>query len=659
MPSANEPEQTAGPAWRGWILPGLLLLALVLRLIHLGSRAELPDFREPLRDAAYHQYWAAAAATGDWTPPAGTPDPEIGAHPYLKPPGYPWFLSTVYRVLGTGPWAGRAAQILLGLLNVLLLYRVGTRFGGTAVGWFAAGFAAISWQMVFYEQELMEPVLLIALLLGFFDLASRWPERATPARAAGAGALIGLGLLVRPNLALFLPVAAWWMYRHAPSAAPRRKALPWVFAAAALAVTLPATLRNLAVSGEPVWISANGGINLYFGNNPSANGLDPVSDDIPAWNPFGYANLVEQLSAAEGRDLGYREASSVFAARARAFWREQPGRALALTLAKARYFWAANEIGNESAIREIRQASPLLRNLPFPFAFLLAAALTGLVMTWRSPRTDRGTGTLLLGFVVVYALSFLPFFAAARFRIPVLPVLFVFAAAAVVDIDRRYQAGGFRGAGAWVAGLAGLWLLLSLNVSPGAARPGQVLVDRGISLARAGDWDGAEALFAEAVERDPADYIALYQLGNVQLREGRLAEAMTSFERSASIQPAYHSARLGMGKVHAQRRAFDEASAVFESVLEDAPALAEGWLLLAATRQAQNRLQEAMWSYQKAHELVPEAPEPMVGLGYVFLAMGQPAEADTWFTNALKVQPGLPEAAEGLRAVEAVRSRGR
>ena len=39
----------------------------------------------------------------------------------------------------------------------------------------------------------------------------------------------------------------------------------------ALAVA-PATLRNLAVSGEPVLVSSHGGLNLYIGNRAEADG---------------------------------------------------------------------------------------------------------------------------------------------------------------------------------------------------------------------------------------------------------------------------------------------------------------------------------------------------------------------------------------------------
>jgi hypothetical protein len=79
-----------------------------------------------------------------------------------------------------------------------------------------------------------------------------------------------LAAIATPNILLAVPPAAAWIMWRGDPAVPGR----WRRTASALflgGVCLPVAavaLRNLAVSGEPVLISSNGGINFYIGNNP-------------------------------------------------------------------------------------------------------------------------------------------------------------------------------------------------------------------------------------------------------------------------------------------------------------------------------------------------------------------------------------------------------
>ncbi|MCP5487418.1 MAG: tetratricopeptide repeat protein [Verrucomicrobia bacterium] len=667
----KDPElvnQMTAKSWRMWVLPAILLVGLILRVMYLGERSDFPDFHQPVGIAAYHHYWAASMVSGDWMVPEGLPDPEISGHPYVVPPGYPWLLAAAYQLANPSPWTGRVVQLFLGLINILLVYRLASRISGEVVGWLAAGAMALSWHMVFFEQELVGATLVITLLLQAFLVAGKLSEEVTLGRLIRFGAWLGLAALVRPNLLLFVLVAAvWlgWVIRASGKICIKPVA---IFLLSFVCVTLPATLRNGLSSGEWFWVSADCGVHLYLGNNPAANGITPVAEDVPVWSPFLYPSLVQALSQSEGRTLTYREASSRYADRATAFWKEEPGQAIALTLAKARYFWAANEMGQDSMIALARHESRLLRNLPFPYALSVAAFLLGIVVWRRNPSgagmpgalaggLPRRLPVLLLLFVVAYAVSLLPFVSTSRLRLPVMPVLFVFGAIAAAEIDRLYQRDGLPRAGLWLGALLVLWVGLSLNVAPSAIPPGQRLVEQGLTHARAGDWVSAEQAFAEAIKVQPQNAAAWYQLGNVQLRQGRFDEAARSFDQAVALVPDYAPAQLGQGKVLAQKRQFDEAADLFTAVLEANPSLAEGWLLLGAARQAQGRLQESGWSYQKAIHLAPEIPEAHVGLGFVFLAQKQWGEAEAAFMRALELQPGMPEATDGLRRLNTVRAR--
>ncbi len=193
-----------------WLLAAILAAGLLLRLTYLLEVSRAPDFDAPRFEARYHDYWARALITGDWTPPAGVTDPEIRSRPYFRPPGYPFFLALTYRLTGTGYWWPRALQMALGLASCLLLHRLARQGFGRPAALFAAALMAVYWIFIFFEAELMAVSLLLLLLISALVLAARWREGLTVRRALGVGVLIGLAALVRPNAAVLLPVLVLW-----------------------------------------------------------------------------------------------------------------------------------------------------------------------------------------------------------------------------------------------------------------------------------------------------------------------------------------------------------------------------------------------------------------------------------------------------------------
>jgi len=155
------------PARRNWILLAAILLAgLLLRVSYLREVTSRPIFSAPIADAAFHDYWARAIVSGDWTPPAGEPDPRIREVPYLRPPGYPHFLALEYALTGMHLNGARVLQMLLGLANVLLMFLLGRAVFNRPIGILLAAFGAIYWALIYYEAELHSVVLSVTLGLG-------------------------------------------------------------------------------------------------------------------------------------------------------------------------------------------------------------------------------------------------------------------------------------------------------------------------------------------------------------------------------------------------------------------------------------------------------------------------------------------------------------
>jgi tetratricopeptide (TPR) repeat protein len=83
-----------------------------------------------------------------------------------------------------------------------------------------------------------------------------------------------------------------------------------------------------------------------------------------------------------------------------------------------------------------------------------------------------------------------------------------------------------------------------------------------------GDVNGAIDVMKKAIEsgsRSPENVAwCLMDLGNVQLKTGKLADAERSYGAALKLFPGYHPALAGMGKVHAQRGQFEPAIDYFQ-----------------------------------------------------------------------------------------------
>ena len=135
----------------GAILAAILLVGLILRISYLREIVNEPDFSFPRIDSGCHDYWAHGSATGDWSigdrsDLAGAS--EIRSIPYMRPPGYPYFLASVYYLTGGRYLAARIFQMGLGLVNCVLAYFLGKRLFGRVTGLIFATFMSAYWAFI-------------------------------------------------------------------------------------------------------------------------------------------------------------------------------------------------------------------------------------------------------------------------------------------------------------------------------------------------------------------------------------------------------------------------------------------------------------------------------------------------------------------------------
>ena len=228
----------------------IAILALTLRIAYMYQADESPLFDTPMVDARTYVETALKLADGAW---AGKPEP------FWQAPLYPYSLGVLYTLFGEGYYLPRLLQAVAGTATCILLFFLGRRAFSPAVGWLAAGLAALYGPFIYFEGELLPvgPAVFLNMLL---LLVLLWAAQREGAKGwFAAGLLLGLSGLLVANVFLFIPVVFLWALYFLPASSPAeagkgglRRPRPVQLAAFVLGIALlvaPVTLRNRIVGG--------------------------------------------------------------------------------------------------------------------------------------------------------------------------------------------------------------------------------------------------------------------------------------------------------------------------------------------------------------------------------------------------------------------------
>ena len=354
------------------------------------------------------------------------------------PPGLPFVLSLLYRMVGHSFLSAVLLMTVFGAMVPPLVRQLGRAIFGPVVGRTAGWLAVVHPLLVFFSAYVMtEPLFSVLLLVALLASVS-WAKTPRARRALGVGFLWGLAVLTRPT-ALPLPfvVAVWvWVplgFMLSPGERLRQLAL--VFAGVVLVVA-PWTIRNAVTLKAFIPVTTGGGRSLLDSNNAL------VWTD-PALKGGAIAVLSTEPWATRFVGLSEVELDRKAGLEARAFlrdhWREWPGAALA----KVRRLWrwnatAANTgdwfTGRQGLSGLLRAIDPLV----IWSALMWPLALWGVWRTWRGTR--RYFQLLPLHVVAMVTLGTMVYWGALRLRVPVEPLVLLYAAAGIADLFWRARA---------------------------------------------------------------------------------------------------------------------------------------------------------------------------------------------------------------------------
>jgi dolichyl-phosphate-mannose-protein mannosyltransferase/tetratricopeptide repeat protein len=582
----------------------ILAVALVIRFVHflIIVGTAFPKFPLVFDQSDLNTYWewAQAIVAGDWLGrqtyhpafewmKAIAPEETWyrwwgGKEIFQQAPFYPYLVAGLLAVSRGSIEFVSAVQLVLGALQPLVMFWLGRRLFNARVGLLAAALTALYGPFIFHQGVLLRdwlpPVLEPLSLVAFLK-----------ARESGrilhwvlAGMAVGLAVLAKETLLLFLPLALLWILlgqRHAIRGAIASCA---AVLAGLMLIVAPLVVRNVTVGGPPFAFSNRAAEGLIEGN--AADGFP-----IGLTHPPSMKGILER---SDGRlPAVIRETLRTYHGR----WMELAR----LELLKLRALADPLEVPNNLNFYYGREISPILR-LMLTYGVIFPFGVAGFVLalsTWRHHLLLILYGVSTLG-------SLLSTIVLARFRLALVPVLIIYAAAGLVWLWDAVSAKRM------AAGITYISLLVGFAVTQHLVLPIPAL----------------RGMHRIAVHR-PEYLLAAY----IYAHDGRFDRAVTEVER--------------LEKRAAERPSFAELAR--EASLYDGDYRTQ-WArqLIREGKADQGRRQ--VLRVEAAYSAHQDLSYPLFNLGFLHLDLGDRAKAKEYFERFLGREPQGPRADQVRRA---------
>ena len=380
-----------------WTHPVLIVtLALLLRL---AWAALVPAV--PVSDGVVYDAFARSLAAGH-----GYAFPD-GTRTAYWPVGTSAVYALLYRLCGGGVAVIAGFQAVLGAAIVALTWRLAHyMFGRTAAGvsaWLVAVWPLLIEFTTIFASELLFIALVLAALNVWISLRVPWVYRMIL-----WGTCVAAATYVRPTalpLLVALPVVQCIVERDWRAL---KRIVPAALAAAILFA--PWVWRNFALFDSFVLVSANGGVNLWMGNNPDSTG--------------GYMELPARQFANEA------ERDRYFGSVALQYIRAHPGEYAKLTARRTRITYDRETIGvdwNAAGLGSQYQAvAPVLKVVSSAYWWtLLLLGAIGFVLATGRPQVFAAWPLLIA--CAYFALFPVLTVGMDRYHVPVDPMLAILA----------------------------------------------------------------------------------------------------------------------------------------------------------------------------------------------------------------------------------------
>jgi tetratricopeptide (TPR) repeat protein len=417
-----------------------------------------------------------------------------------------------------------------------------------------------------------------------------------------------LGIVTRPEfLFLFGAACLWlvlvWIRKHSGAATliPGMVSIAFGF----LVIAGPLGTLSHRVMGRARILPYSGGINFYIGNNPNYDKTITIRPGL-GWRELTSAPARQGIMDDHGMEQFFFKKTKEYIIR-------EPLGFLKGLVHKTAQFFNSREIPRNTDIYIFKKWSRLLDlfvwkigRFGFPFGVLLPLAFLGLIFYWRTLPCP-----LLLA-LLLYPGSMIMVFVTSRYRVPVVPVMSVLAAAGVGIMGKMMQKQQ------WKRLVVAWAIVMSVGVA-----------------------GSATGLFYE--ERLNYEAELYYGLGSTFDAWGKVEEAKTAYSKAIDLRADYTEAHYNLANILRSEGKIDEAIDHYNQALQTEPNSVEIRNNFGAALQMQGKINQAVQQWEKALELVPSDPYAHFNLGLALAAQGKYDRSIVHFKEALRKRPDWAE----------------
>ena len=589
---------------------GLFGAVLLVRLLAL-SRLSYSSFLLPGGgDMHFYNTWAQQILRGELTDHLA----------FYGLPGYAYLLAFLYRIGGYNPFVAGLLQAFLDASTAVLIYAISLEVFSSAerprnfiwpgqpklVG-VAAGLA---WAF-FVPAEVYAVILMPTTWFIFVFWLVVWRIVRTETipswkECLVLGLLIGITATAVATILFLIPlVLAALLIKRKIDNRQRHRAVvvgAMLLLAGVGVGTSPCWIHNYVLARDPAFLSAHSGINLWIGNNPSANGYPRFPPGLHAGQAAMLLDSIAVAETAAGHVLKRSDVSAYWSGKAKTYIKDNLHAWLRLEGVKVRNFWNAFQYDDLSIITNLRA-----QRIVFPglyFGVVAALALPGTILGWRlAPRSRWITAAILL-----HMAALLPVFITERYRLTVVPGLLVFAAFGLSIFWKSCVAGNYRRLAIYATMLVGSTIFVSWP----QRSPSLWALDAynsGWQALESNDLTLAEKKLGLAYAYVPGNAETNFALGNLRLARGNGDGAKSFYHATLTLDPHHKGALNNLGVIALDEERWHDAESFFIAALKQEPGNAKSHYLLAKAHLKQGDITAARMEIEAALTLKPDQPE--------------------------------------------------
>jgi tetratricopeptide (TPR) repeat protein len=634
--------------------------AFAVRMLHVWQMQATPYFAALMGDSRGYDEWARRIAGGEW----------IGRDVFYQAPLYPYLLGAIYAVAGRHLLLVRVVQAIIGSASCVLVGCAAARLFSKRAGIVAGLMLALYAPAVFFDGLVQKSVLDVFFVsAGLFLITTRISPPSGDGHAGIAffalGAVMGALALTRENALVLIAVVLGWTLvadrterlkaevgsrrpgARIPNPKSRIPNAAVLFVAGLVLMLAPVAIRNAYVGGGFYITTSQAGPNFYIGNNPKADGTYQSLRFGRGAPEFERQDATELAERALGRSLTPAEVSGYWTDKALDFVTSQPGAWLKLMARKFALLFNATEVLDTESQEAHAEYSLALRVLGIAghFGVLVPLAVAGMVFTWPVRRRIW----VLYALAGAYGASVVVFYVFARYRYPLVPMLILFAAAGVVEGASRIAdaitsglSTAIDGARRWLPAAAAVaatavfcnWPMLSTTLMRAVTA-----MNLGVALQAEGRLPDAIASYDHAIALQP-DYAPAYNnLGTALRASGRLDDAAAAYARALSLREDYPEAHYNLANVLTDQGKAAEAADHFRVALQTIRGSADVHNNLGIALMAEGKRDDAIAEFRAAADADPDAAKAHRNLADALASAHRNDEAVAEFRLAAKLAP--------------------